>query len=193
MSALLADLTELVGARVVGPDGRVVGRLHDLAADSDDPHPVVSGIVVRTGRGRILIPAGDVVRWSTREVVLGPGHAQAGAEQDLGAALLGRDVLDTQIVDVAGHRVTRVADVMLAERNGRLRVVGVDVGAGAVVRRLGLRRLGARLAERRLPWDGLHPLHDRARSLVLEASPEPPPHRRPLRYPRLGRRLRERS
>jgi sporulation protein YlmC with PRC-barrel domain len=193
VSALVADLTQLVGARIVAPDGRVLGRLHDLAADSDDPHPVVSGLVVRSGRRRVLIPAAEVVRWDAREIVLGPGHAQVDAEPELGAVLLGRDVLDTQIVDVAGRRVTRVADVMLTERDGRLRVVGVDVGAGAVVRRLGLARLGARLAERRLPWDGLHPLHDRARSLVLDPLPEPPPHRRPLRYPRLGRRLRGRA
>ena len=193
MPGLVADLTELVGAPVVGPGGERVGRLVDLAADADDPHPVVTGLVVRAGGERLAIPAGAVAGWDAAAVTLAAGYRSAEAESELGAALLSRDVLDTQIVDVGGRRVTRVADVMLAERDGRLRVVGVDVGAGAVLRRLGLRRIGARLGERRLPWDELHPLHDRARSLVVDAPPEPPPHRRPLRYPRLGRRLRARS
>jgi hypothetical protein len=139
------------------------------------------------------VPAADVALWGSAEIVLSAGYRALDVEPGLAAALLVRDVLDTQIVDVAGHRVTRVADVMLAELDGRLRVVGVDVGAGAVIRRLGLRRLGARLAERRLPWDELHPLHDVARSLVVDPPPEPPPHHRPLRYPRLGRRLRARA
>jgi sporulation protein YlmC with PRC-barrel domain len=193
VAGLVADLTELVGAPVVGPDGARIGRLVDLAADADDPHPVVTGLVVRSGGGRLAIRAADVAGWNAAAIVLLAGYRSIDTELGLGAALLTRDVLDTQIVDVGGRRVTRVADVMLAERDGRLRVTGVDVGAGAVLRRLGLRRIGARMGERRLPWDELHPLHDRARSLVVDPSPEPPPHRRPLRYPRLGRRLRARS
>lgn len=193
MAGLVADLTELVGVPVVGPDGARVGRLADLAADADDPHPVVTGLVVRSGGRRLAIRAEDVAGWDAAAITLVAGYRSVETEPGLGAALLIRDVLDTQIVDVGGRRVTRVADVALAERHGRVRVTGVDVGAGAVLRRLGLRRVGARLGERRLPWGELHPLHDRARSLVVDAPHEPPPHRRPLRYPLLGRRLRARS
>ena len=172
--------------------GRRLGRLADLAADPDDPHPTVTAVVVRSGRRRATVAAADVTAWGTGALRLRPG-ARVTDRAPSGAALIRRDVLDTQIVDVEGRRITRVADVMLAERAGRLRVVGVDVGAGAVLRRLGLRRLGERLGDRRLDWTALHPLHDRARSLLVDPPPHPPPHRRPVRYRRLGRRLRARA
>ena len=46
--------------------------------------------------------------------------------------LLARDVLDTQIFDLGGRRLTRVADIELAWRDREVRVVGVDIGAALV-------------------------------------------------------------
>ena len=58
-----------------------------------------------------------------------------------------RDVLDTQIIDLVGQRLARVADVVLTRTaDDRLELVGVEVGFGGVLRRLGLRRLAARTA-----------------------------------------------
>ena len=71
--------------------------------------------------------------------------------------LLVRDVLDTQIVDVVGHRLARVSEVLLTRLpDQRLEVAAVDVGMGAVWRRLGLRPLGERLPERAVDWRDLH-------------------------------------
>lgn len=47
-------------------------------------------------------------------------------------------VLDRQIVDVAGRRVVRVGDVDLAEVDGVLCAVALEVGVAPVLRRLGL-------------------------------------------------------
>jgi hypothetical protein len=67
--------------------------------------------------------------------------------------LLARDVLDTQIVDLAGRRLSRVSDViMVAGSDGRLEVAAVDVGAGSLLRRMGLRRLGGRLKPVVVDW-----------------------------------------
>ncbi|HEY2762755.1 MAG TPA: hypothetical protein VGJ13_01860, partial [Pseudonocardiaceae bacterium] len=71
--------------------------------------------------------------------------------------LLGRDVLDTQIVDVVGHRLSRVSDVLLGRlSDGRLEVAAVDVGFRAVLRRLGLRWLSEQFVERAVDWRDLH-------------------------------------
>ncbi len=125
--AFHADLAEMLGARVLGADGRLVGRLADLAADCDDPHPTVMGLVVRRRWARALVPVEAVAEWGTREIHLLAGAAP-GPVPDA-AALLRRDVLDTQIVDFRERHVTRVSDVMLESQRGRLKVVGVDVGA----------------------------------------------------------------
>jgi hypothetical protein len=66
-------------------------------------------------------------------------------------------VLDTQIIDVVGHRVFRVTDVVIIRRaDGRLEVTAVEVGSAPVCRRLGLRRLGERRGGRAVDGRDLH-------------------------------------
>jgi hypothetical protein len=82
--------------------------------------------------------------------------------------LLGRDVLDTQIVDIVGQRLARVADVVLTRAPGdRLELVGVEVGFGGVLRRLGLRRLAARAREDAVAWTDLHLTSERGHDVQL--------------------------
>ncbi len=82
--------------------------------------------------------------------------------------LLVRDVLDTQIVDIAGQRMARVADVVLARRpDGRVELVGVEVGFGAVLRRLGLGRLAARAHGDAVAWGDLHLTSERGHEVQL--------------------------
>ncbi len=58
--------------------------------------------------------------------------------------MLGRDVLDHQLVDVDGMQVIRAADLYLAPVLGRVRLVGVDVSNASLLRRLGPRRWRSR-------------------------------------------------
>jgi hypothetical protein len=82
--------------------------------------------------------------------------------------LLVRDVLDTQIVDIAGQRLARVADVVLARRpDGRVELVGVEVGFGAVLQRLGLGRLAARAHGDAVAWSDLHLTSERGHEVQL--------------------------
>jgi len=79
--------------------------------------------------------------------------------------LLGRDLLDQQIIDVHGRKVVRVNDVDFetVSVNGHviLRVFGVDVGTRGAVRRLlkgvvpmiALRGLLSRIPPRIIPWE----------------------------------------
>ena len=83
--------------------------------------------------------------------------------------LLDRHVLDSQIVDLAGKRVRRVGDVELAEDAGRLRLVAVDVGAAALLRRLGLRRAAGRARRQPIDWRSLHVISRPAHGLQLDS------------------------
>lgn len=53
-----------------------------------------------------------------------------------GEVLLGRDVLDNQLIDVDGKRVVRVNDVQLIDTGDRWRVTGADVSFQGFLRRL---------------------------------------------------------
>jgi len=66
-------------------------------------------------------------------------------------------VLDHQLVDVDGARVVRAADLYLAAVGGRVRLVGVDVGFGALVRRIGPARWRTRPnTDAIIDWGSVH-------------------------------------
>jgi magnesium transporter len=156
-------LSELLGATLRGPNGERVGRIKEVAASLEEEHPVVT----------YVITGGDWYPWSDVESldpeprlrVLQPRSAADGSH----VILLDRHVLDSQIVDLQGKRVRRVDDVELADDEGRLRVVAVDVGAAALLRRLGLVGLARRARQRSIDWRSLHVVSRPAHGLQLEA------------------------
>ena len=87
-----------------------------------------------------------------------------------GELRLARDVLDAQIVDVAGRRVRRVSDVELARSGQSLRAVAVDVGWVGIARRLGLGRLRHRPHRDLVDWSDLHMVSPRGHALQLRTT-----------------------
>jgi sporulation protein YlmC with PRC-barrel domain len=154
-------LTELLGAEVVDTSGRRAGRLADMVVAPDPDHPPVVGVVLRGERivrrvAEGVDPAG---------LVVGEGEAQDGL-------WLVRDVLDTQVYDVAGLCVSRVGDVVLEISDGVVVLSGVEAGLAPVLRRLGLVAAPRRVRPRTVSWSDLHPLSKRGHSLVLAADPQ---------------------
>lgn len=132
-------LSEARGLAVLTADGRTAGRLVDVAASRWDDHPRISQLVFSRRREELRRAAwSEVAAFGPDgahlrpQAVIEPG---APPEQDL---LLCRDVLDAQVVDVAGKRVRRVSDVRLHRTADDLRVAGVDTGWRSIARRLGL-------------------------------------------------------
>lgn len=170
-------LSRVTGQDVLGPDGRVIGRLVDLTADlveDSGPH-LVDRVVVKRGRGALLLlPWETVANVGRDQLVLGidaagtdryvvDDLAEALADQEI---LLVRDVLDTQIVDVVGQRLARVADVVLTPTpDGHLELIGVEVGFGGVLRRLHLPVL--RSGEDVVVWADLHLTSERGHAVQL--------------------------
>lgn len=159
-------LTELLGSEVVDGVGRRIGRLVDVGVMLVDPHPPATSIRIRAGRTALSAP------WEAVGTIR-PGRIELRSAPDGGAAegelLLGRHVLDVQIVDVAGKRVERVGDVELAERGDRLCVLGVEVGPSPVLRRVGLGRLARRARSESVDWRDLHITSLRGHTLQLAA------------------------
>ena len=163
------ELSRLIRRAVVDRDGRRVGAVADLGVRLDDPVPVVTRVVVRTSRRAATDVAWSDVRAVDEDRVelgtAGVGARPLGLNDD--ELLLKRDVLDTQVLDIAGKRLARVADVRLALANGALEVVGVEVGPGALLRRIGLARLGQHFPENPIAWSGVHLASVRGHALQL--------------------------
>lgn len=164
------ELCRILGRPVVDSGGRRLGTVADLSVRLDSPHPAVTTVAVADGRrARWDVPWSQVLDLDEDQVVIAVDAPAAPAPAD--ALLLRRDVLDAQVFDVVGKRVARIADVRLARRGDELRVVGVEVGAGAVLRRLGLARLARRRREDPIDWAAVHLVSGRGHSLQLDADP----------------------
>jgi sporulation protein YlmC with PRC-barrel domain len=173
-------LSELLGRRVLDFEGEAVGRLVDVVTRLE-PHPRAVRLRVRRHRGAVAD-----VEWEDVATV-GPAatRMRAGAkfpvatlsDQEL---LLERHVLDAQIVDLAGKRITRVGDVELVPDDGSLSVQGVEVGAAPLLRRLGLRFLVGHGPGSSIRWTDLRLTSERGRrvqlALIAPSTPAPASH-----------------
>jgi magnesium transporter len=159
-------LSELLGAPVLGPEGQMQGRVREVAVCPQADPARVCGLIVKTRQGdRLLLTerltevTGKAVRADTSADQWAPFTSSEGM------LLLGRDLLDQQIIDVHGRKVVRVNDLDFhedkANHHTALKVGDVDVGARGAVRRLlkgivpagALHSLTQRLPPRVIPWD----------------------------------------
>ncbi|AQT82458.1 magnesium transporter [Mycolicibacterium litorale] len=169
-------LSRVTGLDVLRPDGRVIGRLADLTADLGDQSgpQLVQRLLVRRRRAEpLLTPWHRVVGFGPTQVVLADAAGESAEAAGVQALrrheiLLGRDVLDTQVVDVVGQRLARVADVVLARTpSGRVELVGVEVGFGGVLQRLKLGSLARRTGQDIIAWSDLHLTSERGHAVQL--------------------------
>jgi sporulation protein YlmC with PRC-barrel domain len=157
-------LSDLRGLPVVAGTGRRVGRLADVTVRLGAERPRVHRLLVRDGRSTAyLVDAEDVVEIEADRIVIGSDPEPVPSrptQPPLQAAelLLARDVLDTQVVDLRGRRLSRVSEVLLGRRSsGDLEVIGVDLGVAALLRRIGRRRgLHPPDAAALVAWPDLH-------------------------------------
>jgi len=165
----LASLSEILDRPLVGAAGEPVGRLVDVVVSAAAMPPRVCAVIVAPRRGQ-------PVRYSWPDVEIAGGgdiRLRAGALHqpvlDRDAELrLRRDVLDVQIVDLVGRRVTRVGDVALAAGDEGLVAAALEVGAAPIARRLGLRALAPRLPSRHLDWRLVHVASPHGHALQVE-------------------------
>ena len=149
-------LSDLLGTRVVDAGARAAGRVADLTLEPGRDADRVAALSVKRGRRPPLrIPWGDVAALEPHEVRLREGAPLVAAPDPPAAIHLRRDVLDAQVVDIAGRRRRRVSVVRLRRTGPDLEIVGVDTGWRMLMRRFGRRR-GARASHDLLPWPDVH-------------------------------------
>ena len=134
-------LSQLINAPIRDRDGERIATVRDLIARIGEGYPPVTGIVARQGRREFFIPIGGIASIGADGVTLSSAKLNIGRfERRDGEILLNRDVLDRQIIDVNGKRVVRVNDLQIAPVEGSYRLIGADVGARALLARLGFGR-----------------------------------------------------
>jgi magnesium transporter len=178
-------LTELLGAPVYDSTGVQVGRVREVALCPQEDPQHITALIVKTKAGDKLVSANSVIsadRGVRATTPLSEWTQYAGSE---GMLLLGRDLLDQQIIDVHGRKVVRVNDVDLHEatvdHHVLLKVGAVDIGSRGAVRRLlkglvplaALRKLLTSIPEKPIPWEFVNLIEtDPSRRVKLKISHE---------------------
>jgi sporulation protein YlmC with PRC-barrel domain len=160
----LLSLAALLGSPVEDSEGHSVGALRDVVVKwtAGVSYPPMTGIVVRAGKRDVHISARWLEVSAPKSVRLHSSKAYGRAvKRRSGDIALAHDVLDHQVVDSAGAQIVRPADVYLAAVRGRVEVVGIEVGLGALLRRLGPKALRGHVRPKRvIDWgsiDGFAP------------------------------------
>ena len=178
-------LTELLGTPVFDTAGSRCGRVREVALIPQEDRARVAMLIVKTGTGNRLLPFTAVTSMDAGIRTDSPPAGWAVTDGSEGMLLLGRDLLDQQVIDVFGRKVVRVNDLdLLQESVGTrpvLKVGSVDVGPRGAIRRLlkgvvpiaALRALLRQIPPRSIPWDFVDLIEtDPARRVKLKISHE---------------------
>lgn len=171
-------LSKILGQQVRDSRSQPIGALDDVVVTIRRKYPYATKLVVKSGRKKMLLPWQLVRNFEESQTMLRlPASEIEPVEPEEGEIYLARDILDNQIVDTEGRKLIRVNDLQLARANGSLRVVGVDISGGAIMRRLGLARLAERFSRRVQPhlldWKTVEPISGgETGSMKLKVAPD---------------------
>ncbi|HJX73866.1 MAG TPA: CBS domain-containing protein [Candidatus Deferrimicrobiaceae bacterium] len=169
-------VADVLGKPVLDPLGDEIGRLRDIAVVGGGTFPRAAGLLLERKKKVLFLPWEDLSIFNRRII------SSRKRESDLSEyapahdqLLIGKDLLDKQIVDIDGAKVVRVNDVKLAEEGGAACVTGVDVGVRGILRRLGVERRGEAffrairhpLRHQMISWALIQPLHEKLDRLTL--------------------------
>jgi magnesium transporter len=159
------SLALLLGTPVTEPQGSLFGRLKDIAVATGADAGRIAGLVLKTKKGLVLVPATEVMSTPSGVLELRSKEAVQPLRGDENFILLKQDLLDRQIIDVNGRKVVRVNDVDLQwfsrDEKQDLRVREVEVGLRGAVRRLllgviprqALDTIARKFPARVIPWE----------------------------------------
>lgn len=134
------SLAALVGTPVTDAQGRLRGRLKDIAVATGPEAGKVAGLVLKTRTGLSLVPSQDVMETPAGTLELRSSGDLQPLKDGSNYLFLQQDLVDRQIIDIHGRKVVRANDVDL-EWMGHgaahlLRVAEVEVGMRGAFRRI---------------------------------------------------------
>jgi magnesium transporter len=158
------SLATLIGTPVTDAQGRLRGRLKDIAVATGPEAGKVAGLVLKTRAGLYLVPSQDVMETPSGTLELRSSGELPPLKDGSNYLFLQQDLVDRQIIDIHGRKVVRANDVDL-EWMGHgaahlLRVAEVEVGMRGAFRRIfkgllpknKLEIISRKLAAHAIPW-----------------------------------------
>lgn len=136
-------ISELLNNKIYDSSDSIIGRLEDILINpKNGSFSPLEFLVIKTSPGREIkfVPYDHVENFTTSEISLKhqfPKIAQDGLPPGMAYTYLKKEVLDRQIVDVAGTRVVRVNDLRIGNFDNRVCVLAIDPSFRGLLRRMG--------------------------------------------------------
>jgi magnesium transporter len=177
--------TELENLPTYDARGEYIGRLVDLAINPSQNALQVAYYLVRSSKRQLLCIGHEQISTISVRAMQTSVSAQEirCSAPDEGLMRIKNDVLDQQIIDVNDQKVVRVIDVDFDiqpnEKHTDLRIIAVNVGTAAAMRRLlqgmlakhRIRRIASVLPTKTIPWEFVNLIEpDPARRVKLRIS-----------------------
>src|SRR6476660_4702424 len=156
----ILHLSTLVGSPLRDSDGEQLGKVEDVIVRLGGMgYPPITGFLVKVAGRTSFLGVDRVSGIGPDGVVLRKAKLDLRRfERRPEEVLLGRDLLDRQLINVEGARLVRANEIELALVAGAWRVVGVDTGPRGGFRRLLPKQLGAHIATGEfLDWARVEP------------------------------------
>jgi CBS domain-containing protein len=159
--------TELDHLPIYGVKGEYLGRLEDLCVDPSQNALRVASYLVKTPKKAIICISHEQMQ----SLSVRAGQTRVPREEvrcyapDEGLLRVKKDILDQQIIDVNNRKVVRVNDVDFdiqpTDHHTELRIVAVNVGLAAALRRLlqglvakhTIRMITSSFSTKTIPWE----------------------------------------
>jgi magnesium transporter len=177
--------TELENLPAYDAKGEYLGHLVDLAINPSQNSSQIAYFYVMTPKKNLIcIACEQISTISVRAAQTNVPVGEIGSlTPDEGLICIKKDVLDQQIIDVNDQKVVRVIDIDFDiepyEKHTELRLLAVNVGAAAAIRRLlqgfvakhRIRTIVSVLPTRTIPWEFVNLIEpDPARRVKLRIS-----------------------
>lgn len=168
--------SEIKGKKVVTEDQIMVGVLDDLIFQASDLPQLTKLIVKTPDKQRIIIDIDALIKINHNILIKKKYDLGNLSENEL---YLVKNLLDKQIIDIKGHKVIRVNDVVIQDREGWY-ISGVDVGLLGLFRWIGIekffqiiqRKFGWNIKSVFLSWADIQPLELGRGHVILKKKEE---------------------
>jgi len=154
--------SEIKGKKVFSEDHVLVGFLDDLIFQASELPQITKLIIRLPNKQKIIIDIDALIKINHNIVIKKKYNLSELVENEL---YLVRNLLDKQIIDIKGHKVIRVNDVVIQDKEGWY-ISGVDVGVLGLLRWIKLEKFfqnlhgifGWKMKPIFLSWADIQPL-----------------------------------
>lgn len=149
-------LSRILGNKLYTPENKVIGKIKDFGVDTEFRNPKVVTVKVKTSLGFKYLnwEFVSINKESGQYVITCTKQEEVSVDNIM---MLGKYVLDRQIIDVNGRKVVRVNDVRLVSIKSGVFVVAVDIGTEGILRRLSiakpLKKMGLKISSQLMLWN----------------------------------------